>query len=245
MSLLRTDTHEQQSKLANYCRTAVPVELVGTTEGRLHHYRRLVFNVLKDALSSSYPLTVNLFNTKEWSGLCHDFFEQHACEHPQVWRMPFELIAFIDEHRPDLHQKYPVLKDLLWLEWKEIEYYMMPDRAQPSSVDDFWNKAWSLNAESEILVFEYPVHMKNARFISRTDAAEFYCLIFRQPDTFKVRFMNFSPFFAWLLTTMTSENDSLASLLAQNQEQFNIGEAQINEHVRPFYEKLKTDGMVI
>ena len=57
---MKDQTIEQQQLLAAYCRNGVDVEILGTTDGRLHNYRRLVFNVVRDALSSTYPLTYNL-----------------------------------------------------------------------------------------------------------------------------------------------------------------------------------------
>jgi len=63
---LHTDTIEQQSLLAKFCRDGVEPSLEGVIDGRLHNYRRLVFGVVREALSSTYPLTVNLLTNKEW-----------------------------------------------------------------------------------------------------------------------------------------------------------------------------------
>ena len=71
---LHIDTIEQQSLLAKFCRDGAEPSLEGITEGRLHNYRRLVFGVVREALSSTYPLTVNLLTNKEWSILIQEFF---------------------------------------------------------------------------------------------------------------------------------------------------------------------------
>lgn len=244
---LHAETHEAQSKLAAFCRSGREQHLPGLTPGRVHHYRRLVFNVVKDALGSSYPLTVNLLTAKEWENLCHEFFERHDCRDPQVWKMPYELVEYLETRDHELKDKYPHLMTLLLFEWKEVEYYMMPDRKQPApGGGDIWNDPWTLNAEAEIMTLDYPVHLKNARFITRTDQGKYFCLIFRQCDTGKVKFMNLSPFFAWLLATMMAEPASLAELFPVIQSQFGIGEKDfLLQNITPFRRKLLQDGFLL
>lgn len=244
---MQADTRAIQAKMVGFCRDGKEPEIQGVTPDRLHHYRRLVFNVIKDALSSTYPLTVNLLTEKEWGSLCHDFFEQHACQDPQVWKMPFELISYTENHKPELCKKYPFLLELLLFEWKEVEYYMMEDLPFPkASGSDPWEDTWTLNPEAEIMTLEYPLHTKNARFVSLTDKGQYFCLIFRQPKTYKVKFMNLSPFFAWMLASMMAEPASLNDLFPVIRSQFGIEDEELlKSNVRPFYEKLVADGLVI
>jgi len=247
MPHLKDETHEQQSLLAKYTRDGIEPEMIGVTEGRLHHYRRLVFNVIRESLSSTYLLTVNLLTQKEWSVVCQEFFESHDCVHPQVWRMPEELIAYIAEHRQDLHERYPQLEDLLQLEWLEAEYYMMKDRNFPEgSSKDPIAAPWNLNPESEIASFAYPVHIKNARFISPTDKGNYYCLIFRQRTSGKVKFMNLSPFLAWLIATLKAdESISPQELFPVIAKEFGVeDEALLTEQLGNFFDKLRSDEMV-
>lgn len=242
---LHAETIEQQKRLAEYCRNGETPELDGITPNRIPEYRRLVFTIIEDALTRTYPLAVNLLSQKEWAVLCNDFFEFHPCRDPQVWKMPMELIEYVEETQTELNHKYPHLLELLRFEWKEVEYYMMPDlEFPPSAGDDIWNDYWALNPESEILTLSYPVHQKNARFISRTDEGQYFCLIFRQPNSGKVKFMNLSPFFAWMLATMLEEPCSLEELFPVIQSQFGISDKDfLIKQVRPFWEKLKEEGM--
>ncbi|MEQ9186418.1 MAG: DNA-binding domain-containing protein [Cryomorphaceae bacterium] len=247
MPRLRDDTHRQQSMLATYTRDGVEPDLQGLTSGRLHHYRRLVFNVVCEALSSTYPLTVNLLTQKEWGIVCHDFFEEHDCAHPQVWRMPKELIAFIEENKKDLIKKYPHLMDLLELEWLEAEYYMMNDKPFKEGISaDPISEAWHLNPESEILGFDFPVHLKNARFISNTDRGQYFCLIHRQASTGKVKFMNLSPFLAWFIGTLkTDETITPSDLFPVISQQFGMSDTSLlSDQLKQFYTKLKSVEMV-
>lgn len=244
---LYTETHEVQSKLAAFCRSGREQQLPGVTPGRLHHYRRLVFNVVMDALGSSYPLAVNLLTAKEWENLCHEFFEVHDCRDPQVWKMPYELVEYLENRDHVLKEKYPHLMTLLLFEWKEVEYYMMPDRQQPAPAGkDILKDEWTLNAEAEIMTLPYPVHLKNARFITRTDQGQYFCLIFRQRETGKVKFMNLSSFFAWLLATIMAGPVSLEELFPVIQSQFGIGEKDfLIQNITPFHKKLVEDGFLL
>ena len=247
MPPLQADTKEQQIALAHYCRTGEFVALNGITENRVHHYRRLVFNVVKDALSSTYPLTSNLLTPKEWSILCQEFFADHSCSHPQVWRMPQELIAYAERQQTDLVDRYPQVLDLLRLEWLEAEFYMMPDRSFSDAVtENIFRDAWNLNPESQLVAFSYPVHLKNASFISRTDAGQFFCLIFRHPDTFKVRFINLSPMLALVINAMKDDpHVSLDSLFPLINHEFGIGDLSVlRDQFYSFSERLKADGML-
>ncbi|MEX2597101.1 MAG: putative DNA-binding domain-containing protein [Salibacteraceae bacterium] len=244
---LSEKTLGNQRKLAEYCRNGEPVQMDGLTPNRIHHYRRLVFGVVSEALSSTYPLTQNLLTEKEWKTLINQFFEEHKCKDPQVWKMPKELISFVHSTQQDLLKSYPQIIDLLNLEWIEVKYYMMPDFDTPrSTTKDFWQDAWQLNPESEVLFFNYPVHRKNARLISRTDRGSYHCLVFRQPETLKVKFMHLSPIFAMIIELMRTEGESLASHYPKFTAQLNLSMTQneFSSLIKPFFIKLKQDGMI-
>lgn len=245
--VLSTKTKDQQSRLASYCRTGVEPELEGTTAGRVSHYRRLVYSVVLDALTRSYPLAVNLLSDEEWTELCHDFFEEHACQEPQVWKMPFELIAYVETNKPTLTSRYPHLLTLLRFEWKEVEYYMMPDRDLPTtSSGDFWKDPWVLNPESEVLLLDYPVHIKNAKQIDASHQGQYHCLVYRNLENGKVHFMNLSPFFAWLINRMLEHSDAPESLSQEFEQTFGISDSNlISEQLLPFWKKITSDGMTL
>ena len=55
---LREGNTEIQKPLGEYCRTGVELKIPGVTPGRVHHYRRLVYNVVRDTLDTAYPITL-------------------------------------------------------------------------------------------------------------------------------------------------------------------------------------------
>ncbi len=93
MNLLN-DTYQQQSKLADYCRTGNVPDLKGVNYENLPHYRRLVFNIAADVIETAYPITHSFLEKEVWDKLVHDYFAEHKCQTPQVWRMPLEFYDY-------------------------------------------------------------------------------------------------------------------------------------------------------
>lgn len=244
---LRAETHRQQQGLANYCRSGKAPSLVGLTDGRLHHYRRLTFNIVKDALTRTYPLSVSLLLDEQWEILCHNFFEHHSCQSPQVWKMPEELISYVESGQTQLVKSYPHLLELMRFEWKEVEYYMMPDRPIPaSSTGHFWFDPWIFHPEHEVLALEYPVHTKTSNQISDKDKGQYHCLIFRHPESGKVRFLNLNPFLAWMIETVKTERVSIEALFPTIRSMFGISDSELLRHkAESFFMKLKDSGVII
>ena len=114
--LLKTETYQHQSKLAQYCRDGKPVSIPGTMEGRLPHYRRLVFNVVKDSLESAYPIAHSFIKEDDWEEMAYRFFSEHDCQTPQVWKLPAELCSYVMENQISDALKLPWLDELLWFE---------------------------------------------------------------------------------------------------------------------------------
>lgn len=191
-----TKTFQQQSKLANFCRTGEYETLENVNVKNVPHYRRLVFNVVEDMLQTAYPLTFELLGEKEWLNITKDFFARHACVSPQVWYMPKEFYTYLSEqdNRP-LHKRYPFLLELLWFEWLEVEIYMMEDKTVEnySSEGNIQNDLLIINPEIHLQHFQYPVHLKNAKDISENDKGNYFLSLHRDPDNGEIIFTSLSP----------------------------------------------------
>ena len=190
-----TKTFEQQSKLANFCRTGEYETLENVNEKNVAHYRRLVFNVVEDMLQTAYPLTFELLEQEEWLKVTKDFFAHHACISPQVWYMPKEFYEYLSAKKDhSLIKKYPFLLELLWLEWLEVEMYMMEDKTVEYSIDGkIATDALVINPEIHLQHFHYPVHLKNAKDISENDKGNYFLSLHRHPDDGEIIFTSLSP----------------------------------------------------
>lgn len=240
-------TQTQQSNFTSFCKTNVLKPIDGLTEKRIHHYRRLIYNVIDDSLRSAFPLTVNLLEEGEWKFLVDEFIAKHKSQSPQIWQMPYEFYWFIDKNEFELKTKYPHLIDLLLFEWKEIEIYMMEDKnndIENLSVNLFNHSRIILNREYEILQLSFPVHIKNSANISLSDKAVYYVLIFRAND--KVQFFDLSAFFVWLIYEIENKDCSIEQLIKKSEQvNKNVSCKTIKENILKFIYTMHSKGFIL
>jgi uncharacterized protein len=213
MQQLNKDTRYYQSSLADYCRTGSYQAIPGVKTPHVSQYRRLVYNVVDDMLQSAYPLTKGLLREEEWDELVQEFFSGHACQSPQVWYMPKELYEYlVQQEIHPLLVKYPFLPDLLRLEWLEIALFMMEDRPATCNAN---GERLVLNPEHELVHLQYPVHFKEAKRIRGTDKGDYFLVMFREPDSGDVQFMQLSPALARMIELLEEKPMSIAALTAE------------------------------
>lgn len=217
------NTFDYQSAFAEYCRTGDEIHLLGVQKDRASHYYRLVNNVVNDTLSTAFPLTNQLLTEKEWDLLVSDFFNNHACKTPQVWKMPYELVEFIKINSYFLIKKYPFLVELLLFEWAEIEMFMGEDKHKEYTLNGNPESSFLVvNPEMSLHKFKYPVHLRNASEINESDIDEYYLSVHRHPETGKVYFTNLSLALVLLLEFLVEKPMKLAELTLEVTGQLNM-----------------------
>ena len=244
---LKQNTHRQQSDLAEYCRTERLSDTLEVRKERVHHYRRLVFNVVSDSLESAYPLTRNLLDDADWHDLVHAYFSQHKSQSPQVWQMPKEFYEFVEKSDLATKEKYPHMTDLLRFEWMEVEVFMMEDMQYPllSNGGSWLHDPLALNPEFRIVRLGFPVHLKNAKSISHIDKGEFYVLLYREKDTGKVQFLDLSPFFAMVIENL-SAGLSLKEIFTATIKQIpTLSLSVLEKNTLPFIQKMRDKKFVL
>ncbi|MFA7326179.1 MAG: putative DNA-binding domain-containing protein [Candidatus Kapaibacterium sp.] len=244
--LLKKETHNIQSKLADYCKTGLEVTIEGAKQDRLHHYRRLTYNIIKGALATAYPIAKETLTEKEWLTMVDDYFANHKMQTPIVWKMPFEFYEYCVEQKYGEKFDRPYLDELLYFEWIEIEIHTMEDMAIPIYIGegDILRDKLVVTPEHELLAFEYPVHkFKGDELLDKK--ASYFVLIFRKNDTGAIRFINLSAFFALTLQTIIDENTTLESAIRISSETFGIDESQAIQHGLALANDLVTQGFVL
>ena len=178
--ILKTETYNQQSNFVQYCRDGKDVAILGTVPERLPHYRRLVFNIIKDALETTFPISFQYIETEIWDEMVYTFFSNHKCNDPQVWRMPEEFVEFCKTEKYAEKYTLPFLNDLLYFEWLEVELYMMEDISYPlyNSTDNWLKEKIAVNPEHRIIKLEYPVHQEKP-FDAAQKKGDYFLLMFR------------------------------------------------------------------
>ncbi len=207
---LRKETISIQERLGEYCRTGVKLELPGVTPGRIHHYRRLISNVVTDTLHTAFPITVAALGEHQWELLVQDFFADGIPQTPQVWKLPFEFYQYHAGRETGKRIGKPFLDDLLYFEWMEIEIHTMPDRPFPDFVTEgeLFNDRLVFNPEHEIIQLSFPVHTHPVRETIELEG-EHYALLYRMPESGHVQFLNLSALNIYIITRLQEEKVTL------------------------------------
>lgn len=239
--MYKESTHQHQTSLATYCRTGCYENIPGVNEKHVKQYRRLVYNVIDDTLSTAYPLSKKLLLEEEWNTLVQDFFSSVNCSSPQIWTMPRELVEFLEDSDYVLVQKYPFLVELLHFEWLEIEVYMMEDApVVPYKVEgDFQVETLYLNPELRILALSYPVHTKVAKEIDEADKGQYFVTVHRHPMNGKAIFTEVNYAHLLLIDSLMQQPSKLEDL--KNLWLQSLEEVVVDQALTPFIENcLKT-----
>lgn len=207
---LHKETITIQEELGEYCRTGEARELPGITPGRIHHYRRLISNVVKDTLHTAFPITVAALEESQWAELVQDFFTEGIPQTPQVWKLPLEFYEFHAGRETGRKMDLPFLDDLLYFEWMEIEIHTMPDRPYPDfeSKGDLFQDRLVFNPEYEIVQLDYPIHTHPVSEALHMKGNHF-ALLYRLPETGHVQFLGLSALNVYIITRLQEENVAL------------------------------------
>ena len=245
--LLKTETYNQQNKFVQYCRTGEEVSILGTIPSRLPHYRRLVFNVIKDTLETTFPIAYKYIETTVWNEMTDAFFSLHKCSDPQVWRMPKEFVDFCKTENYGEKYALPFLNNLLQFEWMEVEVYMMEDIKYPevSKSAIVLNSKIEVNPEHRIVKLEYPVHMEKP-FDAANKKGNYFLLLFREKESGRVQFTNLSVLFAFLLENIDIGEKTLEEIINDILYLFGINDLKmLQTEILKFLEELKKRGYVL
>ena len=245
--LLKTETYNQQNKFVKYCRNGKKVSILGAVPERLPHYRRLVFNVIKDTLETTFPIAFQYIDSKIWDEMVYTFFSIHKCNDPQVWRMPNEFVDFCEEENYSEKFTLPFLNDLLRFEWMEVEVYMMEDIEYPTNIYTtiLLQSKIAVNPEHKIIKLEYPVHMEKP-FDAINKKGNYFLLLFREKESGRVQFSNLSVLFAFLIENISIAEKTLEEILTDILYLFGINDLKmLQTKVFKFLEELKTQGFIL
>lgn len=245
--ILKTETYQNQSNLAQYCRDGKTVFITGAKPKRLPYYRRLVFNVVKDALETTYPIAFKYIKSEIWDTLVYNFFSQHHCQHPQVWRMPEEFYNFCKKANYAELFKLPYLNDLLYFEWLEAEMYVMEDKQYPEFIDsiDWLKEKIAINPEHKIIKLCYPVHLQIPEEALKNKGNHFL-LLYREKESGRVQFVSLSVLFTFLVENIVLQEKTLEEIFNDILLIFGINDISLlQSEAFKFLDDLKSRGFVL
>ena len=246
MKLLKEETIAVQNALAQYCRDGKLIDIKGVKKERLHHYRRLVYNVMFGLQEKSYPILCSILSVPEFKELINAFNTKHDAQSVQVWKVPGEFYLFVKDFDSPLKLKYPFLVDLMYMEWMEILVYNRPDReipkfkAQQPALKDFA----VVNPDYDVIELNYPVHKGNYDDIFSLEG-RYFLLMFRNVDSNKVHFVEVSALHKDFIEGMTAEAamDDLIERLIKEYDLYNVPD--LHAKLMAFVSKLYSDGFIL
>lgn len=247
--MLKDSTYKAYSGLAKYCRTGNldDAKNLDVRQDRIHHYRRLVFNITNGTLKQAFPIAFKLLSNEQWEELVNDFFENHDAQEYRVWMMPKEFYTFVKESNYSDKFKIPFLDDLLLFEWIEIEVHTMPDEVFPIYKEDgnIWTDQLILNPEYRLLQLQYPVYNKKTLTITEEDLGHYFLFAYREFKNKSVQFMNLSVLYAYILEQI-EENFSLKEIIESFCNLTQTEEAILDKtEIEDFIEKLKSKKIIL
>lgn len=245
--MLKLNTASIQHELVEYCRMNNEEVIEGTRLDRLHNYRRLIHTIFWESLADAYPITKSILNEEQWNCLVDDFISNNPCQEPQLFRMPFSLIAFVENN--DYCEKFslPFLIDLLHFEWVEIEVHTMEDlQEEPfETKTDFSTGNIVFNPYLRIIQLKYPIHKLKTEDISLVKG-NYFLLVYRQ-DNGTVQYLELNVFTTNLLEQLCQYsaeltfNDSLEVIFSAVPSEY---KSSINLEAKKFCTTLYNLGII-
>lgn len=245
--MLQPETYRAQRNLAVYCRTGKLAAIPGINKTHARHYRRLVFNVIRETLENAFPLTARFLPAGEWEKLVESFFSHHPCHSAQVFRLPGEFCEYVKAQEKNLTKKYPFLNDLLYFEWIEIDLHLMPDLEYPACREkgDWLRDAVACNPECRLVSFQYPVHLYPPE-LAKDRPGNYFLLLFREQESGDIRFINISVLFAFIIEQVVQRGATLEKILDGAAETFKITDRELlTENTLSFLQELKKEQFIL
>ncbi len=203
---MQTDTFLLQDELVRYCRTGLN-EPITTKQENTFHYRRLVYNVVRDTIKKANPLFVELFGKEKFESAVKLFFAEHKCQTAQVWKLPKEFCDYYSVNQLPFEHNCPFVTEMLLFEWTEVEIFMMEDEESVPycEIGDKENDFLVSNPEIRIIPMAFPIHKKKISEISESDRGQYFAIFVRHPETKKVKYYDISLALAEMLVKINDE----------------------------------------
>lgn len=248
MHLLKQETYKQQASLAGYCRNGkVPEDLIDINKDNLYQYRRLCFNISSDIIETAYPITYSFLDNEIWHQLVTDFFAEHKCQTPQIWRMPLEFYEYCVEKNIQEKLNIPFLNDLLYFEWLELDVHTMEDIEYPltKNAGDWINDKIAFNPEHQLVKLSYPVHTTAPVENLAEKKGDYFLLIYREKESGNVQFIDLSMFYTYILENLKN-GALLKDILVEANSLFQINDIKLlKERSLEFITDLKQRNFIL
>jgi len=188
---------------------------------RLQTYRNHISVGFLGAIETAFPVLRSLVSQAEWNGLLNDFYLKRLTRSPIARQVFREFARYLQKYRGPLLKRLPYLKELAEYENLEIRLVYDVDRPAPESPESaeapesFVRLIPALNPHHALRVYRWPVHRVCRGFSSprKVKPGRHALLVYRDPESFKIRFLEANPLVAELVGLMTTGKRTIGDVL--------------------------------
>jgi len=179
-------------------------------QGRFQVYRELVTERFVDVLHSVCPVAKSILSEGEWWDLVWDFLKHQPIQNVILRELPWEVSQYLKSHSHPLQGKYPYLGELIEYEFLELRAVFAPEDTGETPAGKV-----RLNPAHSLAKYRWPVHFISEELSDpeKIPQGEFHLLIWRDPESLDVEFMELNPLSAALIEILKGESASEKALL--------------------------------
>ncbi|HEX5037276.1 MAG TPA: putative DNA-binding domain-containing protein [bacterium] len=194
---------------------------------RLETYRKHVSIGLLGGIESAFPVLRSLVSQDEWNGLLNEFYLKRLTRSPIARQIFREFSNYLQKkYRGPLLKRLPYLKELAEYENLDIRILYDVDRPVEGPLAADWHAAAKtpeellslvpvLNPHQALRVYAWPVHRicKGFSTAKQVKPGRVALLVYRDPETLSVRFLESNPLVADLVGRMTKGEKTVGAIL--------------------------------
>ena len=197
-------------------------------QGRFQVYRELVTERFVDVLHSVCPVAKSILGEDEWWDLVWDFLKHQPIQNVILRELPWEVSQYLKTHPHPLAEKYPYLGELIEYEFLELRVVFAPEDTAKTPAGKL-----RLNPAHCLAKYRWPVHFISEELSDpeKIPQGEFHLLLWRDPDSLDVEFMELNPLSAALIELAKATpqaEQGLLEMLAKEQ-QIPVSEEYLSE----------------
>lgn len=193
---------------------------------RFETYRKHISVGLLGGIEDAFPVLRSLISESEWNGLLNDFYLKRLTRSPIARRVFREFPHYLQKrYRGPLLKRFPYLRELADYENVDLRLFYDVDRPVPAldvkdvgSVTDpavLLHLVPVLNPHHVLHAYRWPVHRICREFSSpkQVKPGRYPLLVYRDPDTLQVRFLETNPLVAEFVRRMRPGRTAIENLL--------------------------------
>lgn len=201
--------------------------LRGVPLERLETYRKHVSVGLLGGIGGAFPVLRSLVSQDEWNSLLNDFYLKRLTRSPIARHVFREFSQYLQKrYRGPLLKRMPYIRELAEYENLDLKLIYDIDRPEPANLikdlssasadpQGFLRLTPFLNPHRALRLYPWPVHRIGRGYATarQVKKARVHLLVYRDPESFRIRFLEANPRVAELVALMTPGRKTIGGVL--------------------------------